>query len=157
MKACPLCGGEVPSCKRVDARYCSESCRSRASSRRFARRKPDAVRKHRRKQNDKTQSRILARIKSRAKIAGYEFDLTLEDIQVPATCPVLGIPIFEVKAKCNNPNAPSVDRIDPNGGYTRLNSRIISNRANLLKSNATIEELECVLADLRRLRDAGRL
>lgn len=48
-------------------------------------------------------------------------------------------------------NDPSVDRIIPELGYTKGNVRVISNRANLLKNNASIEEIELVLEDLRRL------
>lgn len=49
-------------------------------------------------------------------------------------------------------DSPSIDRIIPELGYTKGNIRVISNRANLLKSNATIEELQKVINDLRRTR-----
>jgi len=94
---------------------------------------------------------ILIRVRSRAKKLGVPFNLTLEDIVIPITCPILGIPIGvqQLGRKGPSPNSPSVDRLKPNGGYIRGNVRIISNRANTLKLNATIEELEMVLADLR--------
>ena len=44
---------------------------------------------------------------------------------------------------------PSLDRIDGAKGYVKGNVRVISHRANMLKNDATIEELELVLKDLR--------
>lgn len=46
--------------------------------------------------------------------------------------------------------SPSIDRIFPDRGYVQTNCRIISNRANTLKSNATVQEMELVLTDLRK-------
>ena len=40
-----------------------------------------------------------------------------------------------------NPNAPSVDRIDSTKKHTLDNLQIISVKANLHKSNATLDEL----------------
>ena len=85
--------------------------------------------------------KILQRAKSRAKKKGRKFNLVVDDIIIPDICPVFSIPM----------DIPSIDRIDSSGDYTKDNVRIICNRANLLKSNATIEELEMVLADLKRL------
>ena len=42
-----------------------------------------------------------------------------------------------------------IDRIDSSKGYVKGNVRVISKRANTLKNNATIEELELVLKDLK--------
>jgi hypothetical protein len=38
-------------------------------------------------------------------------------------------------------NAPSIDRIDNNKGYTKDNIMVISRRANILKKDATFDEL----------------
>jgi hypothetical protein len=77
--------------------------------------------------------------KSRAKEKGREFKIELTDIVIPAVCPVLGVPM----------ERPSLDRIDSSKGYVKGNVRVISHRANMLKNNATIEELELVLKDLK--------
>lgn len=37
---------------------------------------------------------------------------------------------------------PSIDRLVPSLGYVRGNVNIISNRANLLKKDATLQEIE---------------
>jgi len=90
--------------------------------------------------------------KHRAKAAGVPFDLEICDIIVPEVCPVLGHP-FEWghgKMGWRNMRAPSLDRIKPQLGYVRGNVRVISNRANHLKSNGTISEFRAVLAYMER-------
>ena len=57
---------------------------------------------------------------------------------IPENCPVLGIPLDS----SSGDNVPSVDRFDPSKGYTPDNVNVISNRANSLKNNATVEEIE---------------
>lgn len=85
-------------------------------------------------------SLILKRLKERAIQKELDFNLTLDDINVPANCPVFGfalqrnhkIPLF---------NSPSVDRIDPTKGYTKDNIQVISQLANAMKQNATPDQL----------------
>ena len=45
------------------------------------------------------------------------------------------------------PDSPSLDRIVPELGYVKGNIRVISNRANHLKSDATLEEHRKILLD----------
>jgi hypothetical protein len=47
-------------------------------------------------------------------------------------------------------NSPSIDQIVPGGGYVPGNVRIISWKANRLKSNATIDDLEAILAYMKK-------
>ena len=82
----------------------------------------------------------LAQIRSNAKNNGRDFELTLKDIVIPDTCPVLGIEI-KLGPKTDN-NSPTADRLDNNKGYTKENVRFISWRANTLKKDATFEEIE---------------
>lgn len=84
--------------------------------------------------------KILDRAKGRAIRKKLDFDLELEDIIIPELCPVFKAPI----------KVPSIDRIDSLRGYTKDNIRIIENRANMLKNNATIEEIRLILADLEK-------
>lgn len=93
---------------------------------------------------------MLNRCKSRAKIKNMEFNLTPEDITVPKNCPILGIPLLYVKGKGGNWNSPSLDRIDNAKGYIKGNVQIISKRANIIKNDATIEEIEKVYFYLTR-------
>ena len=82
--------------------------------------------------------------KKRAKKRDLPFDLTIEDLEVPEKCPILGL---ELKAGNDSSReiSPSLDRIVPELGYVKGNIRVISLRANRLKSDASIEELEAIL------------
>ncbi len=73
--------------------------------------------------------------KHRALRKGIEFDLSVNDIVIPEICPVFGTPM----------ESPSVDHFDNSKGYTKDNIRVISNRANLLKSDASLEELQAIV------------
>jgi hypothetical protein len=88
---------------------------------------------------------MLAQAKYRSKKYDLEFSLSKEDITIPKICPVLGTIISLNESKPNSPSSPSLDRLDNNKGYTKDNIRVISNRANHVKNDATIEELELVL------------
>lgn len=82
-------------------------------------------------------------IKRRARLKGLDFDLEFSDCVGPGTCPILGIPLFR-NTGGNKPtgNSPSVDRIDPTKGYTKDNIQVISQRANIMKNDASVEELQ---------------
>lgn len=57
----------------------------------------------------------------------------------PSHCPIFGI---ELRRGCEQKIAnPSVDRIIPEKGYIPGNIQIISNKANMMKSSASIDEL----------------
>lgn len=82
---------------------------------------------------------LLRGAKYRAKRDGLEYNLTPYDIDIPDVCPVLGIPMIK----------PTLDRVDSTKGYTPNNTRVISHRANYLKGDATLEELEALVAYVR--------
>jgi hypothetical protein len=86
---------------------------------------------------------MLRGCKHRAKLLNLPFDLSLSDIVVPKRCPVLGIPlIVNTGGLKRGPNTPSVDRIKPERGYVKDNIVVISWRANRIKSDATVAELQ---------------
>lgn len=90
---------------------------------------------------------ILTSLRASAKKRGIPFDLTTSDLDetgIPITCPVLGIPIHFNRGKACD-NSISVDRIDSTKGYTKDNIIIVSQRANSLKSNATLEEMKRIV------------
>lgn len=95
---------------------------------------------------------LLMRIKSKCKKQNIPFDLTLDDLVIPTHCPIFGIPLsFGVKTsnvfrdkrgQVTVPmDSPSVDRIVPEKGYVKGNIVVISYRANLIKTNASVSEL----------------
>jgi hypothetical protein len=88
------------------------------------------------------QSKMLARAKGRAKEKGLPFDITKDDLQIPAVCPVLGIGLVITEGKSGAfKNSPSLDKIVPELGYVKGNVRVISQLANQMKGAATAEEL----------------
>ena len=95
---------------------------------------------------------LYKNIKSRCKRTGREFSIDLEDIIIPEKCPVFG---FELKREDKQTwmFAPSVDRIDSSKGYTKGNITVVSRRANILKRDATVEELELLLNYYKTLRN----
>jgi len=92
-------------------------------------------------------------LKSRAKREGIPFDLTIEDCIAPSYCPVLGIPLIE-RGGSQTDNSPSMDRIDPKGGYTKENTILISGLANRIKTNATVEQIQAVAKFYKNLAES---
>ena len=90
------------------------------------------------------EKHMLQRARRRAKDNNLEFNLTFDDIKIPDKCPMLGIPIA-VSFEGQSHNSPSLDRIDNTKGYTKDNIIIISQRANWLKSDATLSELKSIV------------
>ncbi|MFL6758565.1 hypothetical protein [Sphingomonas sp.] len=89
---------------------------------------------------------LFDRARKRAQNRRLDFTIRREDIITPDVCPVLGIPL--VVGSDRSPASPSLDRIDPSLGYVPGNIRVISDRANRLKSNRS-------LAHLLRLAEQG--
>lgn len=78
--------------------------------------------------------RLWQAAKQRADAKGMEFTITISDVVIPETCPVFGTPLKQ----------PSIDRFDNDRGYTPENIRVISRRANVIKSDATYDEIRAV-------------
>lgn len=83
------------------------------------------------------ETRLLAGAKSRAKKDGLPFDLKLSDIIIPDLCPIFNVPLVR-----NTWYAPSIDKIIPSKGYVKNNIQIISKKANTMKGDASIKELQ---------------
>ena len=89
----------------------------------------------------------------RATKYGVPFSLTLDNLPpIPSVCPVFGTSWAELGGTGGcKPTSLSLDRIIPELGYIPTNVVWMSSRANLIKSNATPEELEKVAAFVRQL------
>jgi hypothetical protein len=96
------------------------------------------------------ERRLLRSCQKRAKEKGLLFSLRLTDIIIPETCPVLGVPLCSHSIGGSGPYMPSLDRRDPKLGYVPGNIQVMSHRANQLKSDGSIEELEAVLRFLQK-------
>ena len=83
---------------------------------------------------------LFKNARDRAKRNSIAFNLTEEDVVIPNFCPILGIPL---KLNEGSPkfDSPSIDRIIPSLGYIKGNIIIISNKANMIKSSATPDEI----------------
>tara|TARA_R110002073_G_scaffold309611_3_gene479941 strand:+ start:5484 stop:5987 length:504 start_codon:yes stop_codon:yes gene_type:complete len=89
--------------------------------------------------------RMLSGAKQRAKDKGLMFDLHYEDVQIPNICPILRIPLIPSVDGTHNDNSPSLDRCIPYLGYTRGNVKVISMKANRIKTDANSNEIAAVL------------
>ena len=79
--------------------------------------------------------------RERAAKYGIEFTIQISDVIVPSICPLLEIPITPAIDKATD-NSPSLDKVNPNLGYIPGNVRVISRKANWMKSNAETAEFE---------------
>lgn len=88
-----------------------------------------------------------SKAKNRAKEKGLPFDIDVTYLASIWTgiCPVLGIPIEIGKGeRKSNYDSASLDKINPLLGYTKGNVIWMSMRANLIKQNATSDEVQKV-------------
>jgi len=97
---------------------------------------------------------MLVAARSRAKSSGVPFDLTVGDIVIPETCPVLGIPLVSAAGggkRGPRPNSPTLDRLDPARGYVPGNVVVVSFRANRAKNDLSLGEIEALAAFYARV------
>jgi len=89
---------------------------------------------------------MLSTVKSRALKEGLEFSITMDDLDWPVFCPILGVVLCygggEGKFKTD---AASIDRLDSSKGYVPGNVFIMSWRANRIKNDATLDELKALV------------
>jgi hypothetical protein len=148
---CSKCGGTDFTARGDGCRPCAAE-----ASREWREANPERCEKqHARFRKRNPEAYALYSLKARAKKIGVPFDLTVDDYFIPEFCPVLGIPL--VRGKRGNPGNPEFDRFVPELGYVRGNVTVISARANRLKSNGTLRELERVVGWMRsRMRSEDR-
>lgn len=88
-------------------------------------------------------------MRKRALALGRPFELTIDlvsDMLLETTvCPILGIPLEHSTGQAKS-NSPSFDCFYPERGYVPGNVNVISWRANVLKSSASVEEVRALLA-----------
>lgn len=89
---------------------------------------------------EKRKQQILNKIRVRALSEGLEFDLTVDNVTWPTHCPVFGYELSYYEA--DRDRSVSIDKNDPQKGYTKDNVVVMSARANRAKWNMTIEEVK---------------
>lgn len=140
-------------------RWCSRSCKVCEYKRNksgmqsyYLKNKDHCLKVKKQTDQEDPQSYLWKVVKSRAKIRNIPFNIDKSDIIIPEFCPVLGLKLSLVRGNdvtSNKANSPSVDKVNNKLGYIKGNIRVISYRANQLKNDATIEELEKVIAYIK--------
>lgn len=147
---CKVCGKEFQPASSAE-KICSDVCRetqkqaSKDKWRAKEKKKWSGYTKAWRERNPYKSKVSLFRAKS--KRAGLPFDLDEEwfEANTPEFCPVLGIKLDTGDRR----SVSSVDKLIPSKGYTKENCRIISLKANMLKNDASIEDLEKIIAYMK--------
>lgn len=113
------------------------------------RRDPEQQRQWYKEQKKINPARIMLprlRQKQTKKFPYEPCDLTPEDLIIPTHCPVFG---YRLRWE-SFWRRPTVDRIDHSKGYVRGNILIVSQRANQLRSNASLSELRALVRFYQR-------
>lgn len=84
---------------------------------------------------------VFSKARKRAEARGLDFTIDRLDYPVPERCPVLGLPLDWSDWN----HTPTLDRVDNSLGYIPGNVVVISMRANALKGDASLEELEALV------------
>lgn len=97
------------------------------------------------------EQKLINSARGRAKKKNIEFSITIADVNIPTHCPILG---YELKMNDGRHkyNSYSLDRIDNSKGYVPGNIHVISFRANTMKGDASLEELEKLVQYLKILQ-----
>lgn len=135
-------GGMCRQCKQIDGEKNRNENREKFNEAcRRSKKKHYTTEKRRERYQKNIVSELYHHAKNRAKIKNIVFTIEEKDVIIPETCPVLDIPLsFDGKEM-----APTLDRKINELGYIKNNVYVISKRANRLKSDATIHELEKIV------------
>lgn len=113
----------------------------------------DKVKETRNKSYHKDPRRkLFMSAKSRSKRLNIPFNIDIEDIIIPDKCPLLEVPFIQ-GTKDNYQYSYSLDRIDNSKGYIKGNIQVITNKANSMKNNASVEELKVFCENILKTID----
>jgi hypothetical protein len=138
---CELCGELTISKLGVCCRPSNPGCKKEYFRRWGALRDNSTRLTQKQEYNRKNLARNMVwKARVRAKKDGYPCDISWEDIVIPEYCPILGVKLESgIGTVCNT--SPTLDKIIPEKGYIKGNIQVISSKANLVKNDATPEEM----------------
>ena len=88
---------------------------------------------------DRPKYNLFRWARDRARDNKTDFSITLDDVEIPTHCPIIGIELKANKEKKQD-NSPTLDRKHNIQGYVPGNVWVISSLANTMKSSSTAEE-----------------
>lgn len=95
---------------------------------------------------------LLYAARQRAARRGVPCTITEKDIIIPNKCPIFGTPLKQgsgIGKRGSRKGSATLDCVDPSKGYVPGNIMVVSHRANMLKSNATVAEIEQLLSYMK--------
>lgn len=149
--------GTCIECRRHNARrrYRTDpvvKAKSKAGANTWKKANPDKVRAKGRayRKNNPAQT-LLESARDRARRGGYLCTITVHDIVIPGFCPLLGIKLESGRGVGSfKTTSPSLDKIRPELGHVPGNVWVISYRANMIKNDATLRELQMLVDNLAK-------
>jgi hypothetical protein len=84
--------------------------------------------------------RLVQHAARRAKKKHVPFSLKRGDFEIPTYCPILGMQMKQNRDHGKD-DSFSIDEIIPGVGYVKGNVQVVSNKANIMKSNASRDQL----------------
>lgn len=88
---------------------------------------------------------LLQLARARARKKKLPFSISVDDLRASSACPILGIPMDGR----SRDYVPTVDEIVQGLGYVPNNVAVISGRANRIKSDASLLEIQAIEAYMR--------
>jgi hypothetical protein len=93
------------------------------------------------------------RAKKRSEKSGVSFNIRIDDILMPDICPVFGFKFEVGNGKGPTDKSPSLDRIDNSKGYVKGNIQVISFKANKMKNDCNVDDVEKLLCFMKSVKD----
>lgn len=129
--------GKSSQCKLCHTKYAREYYA--ANSEKISKQQKECMRKRR---VDHPRAEMLYAAKRRAIRDNNAFTISLDDLVIPIHCPILGLELKKGTGRGKIlASSPSLDKIIPELGYVPGNVQVISNKANSMKRDATLEEI----------------
>lgn len=141
------------SCKVCQLQNNREYYKSNPDKRWYRQHPEDSSARGRKYKENNWEKMMWVTAKHNARKMGREFEIDVSDIIIPEYCPLLNIKLTRILDSGRSPSNPSIDRIDNSKGYLKDNIMVISDKANRIKMNLSIEELKLLANNINKLYD----